>query len=253
VTRLPPPPRSETRAPDVPDLDRPLSRTARIASLSIPPLAVTALVVVVAALKGWAVAMAILGAFVLYLGIGASIVFVPTLTDTAATHFDTAALVGLACFYAVTTSFFWSYNLDLLERIPRLGPRFARIHDAAAATLHGHAWIRRWAMLGVALFVVSPLPASGSIGGSVVGRLVGLSRFVCFLAVAGASVFVVVVYAAFGGAVKALLEARGLPLPLRVALAVAALAAVVLVVRWLVRLGTRSPGAPSRDASEGAK
>jgi putative small multi-drug export protein len=252
VTLLPPPPRSETRAPDVSDLDRPLSLAARIASLSIPPLALTALVLVVAALQGWAVATAILGAFVLYLGIGATIVFVPAFTGPTSAHFDTATLVALACFYAVTTSFFWSYNLDLLERIPGLGPRLARIHDAAAATLHDHAWIRRWATLGVALFVVSPLPASGSIGGSVVGRLVGLSRFSCFLAVAGASVFVVVVYAAFGGAVKALLEARGVPLPLRIALALAALAAVVLVVRWLVRLGTR-PGAPSPDASEGAK
>jgi hypothetical protein len=238
------PPTEPLPGPAIPDLDTPLPRWGRAVALGLPPLSMVALLLVTWTLAGGGAAAAVLGAFVAFLGVGSTIVFASAIADTSAAKLDATTLVALAAYFCVATTFFWAFNLELAERIPWFGPRVARIHDAAANALHRHAWIRRWATIGVALFVISPLPGSGTIGGSIVGRLAGLSRLATFLAVSIASLVVVAVYASFGGAVERLANGAGVSPAVRAGVAIGAFLAMALVLRLLVRSGTREAGAP---------
>ena len=66
--------------------------------------------------------------------------------------------------------------LGLLERWPFAARRLKSIHDRTEAVLLDYPRLRRMAFFGTVLFVYLPLPASGSIGGTFLGQLIGLSR-----------------------------------------------------------------------------
>lgn len=84
---------------------------------------------------------------------------------------------------------------DLVERLPWLGPMVASARQNARAHAREHPWIRHWAALGVGIFVVTPLPGSGVLGGSIIGHVVGLTRWRTFITVMVANIIVCVLYA----------------------------------------------------------
>jgi hypothetical protein len=78
---------------------------------------------------------------------------------------STYELAGIVAYGSVVTSFVYAFNMDLLERVPRLGDYLRRARTGARASLHDHPWIRRMATAGVGLFVLTPLPAAARSGG----------------------------------------------------------------------------------------
>ncbi|MDY7031039.1 MAG: small multi-drug export protein [Thermodesulfobacteriota bacterium] len=80
-------------------------------------------------------------------------------------------------------AFFLLINLEFLFKLPWVGVGLKNMEDNGRATLSQHHWIRRMTIFGVILFVILPLPGTGSIGGIIVSRLVGLSRSMSFIAV----------------------------------------------------------------------
>ena len=93
------------------------------------------------------------------------------------------------------SAWWYVYNIDLFERLPKLGPYLRNARRNAVATLKDRPWIRRWATVGVGLFVVTPLPGSGALGGALMGRIIGVSRRATWLSVALAGIIVSVGYA----------------------------------------------------------
>jgi len=189
------------------------------------------------------------------LGLGTTVIFGPAaLGAKAVAHLSTWDLCWLVMYLTAATSFFYSFNLDLLYRLPWLGPRLRRSHDAARRTLHERPWIRRWATFGVGLFVLLPLPGSGSLGGSIVGRLIGLTRLRCFLTVTAAGVVVCLAYAWGGAGLAAWQTAHEIGIPVRLVSVAVALLAVWLLFKWIAH-STRvapavSPGpTPPADPS----
>lgn len=75
----------------------------------------------------------------------------------------------------VATSLFVVTNLDVLFRIPWLGKRLKGMEENGRRTLELNPWYRRWAAAGVSVFVMFPLTGTGAIGGTIFGRLIGLS------------------------------------------------------------------------------
>lgn len=67
-------------------------------------------------------------------------------------------------------------GLGPLGRVPGIGPALKTGHDRAEAVLREYPRLRRMAFWGVVIFVYLPLPASGSIGGTFVGQMLGLRR-----------------------------------------------------------------------------
>lgn len=84
------------------------------------------------------------------------------------------ALVAVATDLAVGATL--AVGLGPLGRLPWIGPILKKGHDRAEQVLIEFPRLRRMAFFGVVLFVYLPLPASGSIGGTFVGQLLGLRR-----------------------------------------------------------------------------
>jgi hypothetical protein len=68
------------------------------------------------------------------------------------------------------------FHMGFLFNLPWLGPRLLELSEDGRFILRSHPWMRRVTFLGLVAFVTFPLAATGSIGGAIFGRLLGLSR-----------------------------------------------------------------------------
>lgn len=82
-----------------------------------------------------------------------------------------------------------------VERMPLVGRALREARARASQTLIDYPGLRRLAVFGIALLVFLPIPASGAVTGSLVGRLVGLTRMNTLAAVGGGAGVAVSVYA----------------------------------------------------------
>ncbi len=88
-----------------------------------------------------------------------------------------------------------------------------------------------------------PLWVTTTLHGSIVGRLVGLSRIRCFLAVGIAGALVCLGYAWFGVEIDSWAKAHAVSVPVRIASVVASLVCVWLLLKWAGHLTRRRPTA----------
>ncbi|MDA1194020.1 MAG: small multi-drug export protein [Planctomycetota bacterium] len=207
------------------------------------PFVLTALVLCVIYLVAdrWTVHQVWITGLVSLLGAGTTVVFGEAALgeDSFHLHLGTWELAYVVMYVNTVSGWFYTYNLDLLQRVPRIGPWLRRARRNARIMLQQRPWIRRWAMVGVCLFVVTPLPGSGALGGSLVGRLVGISKRATVVAVALAGVAVSSLYALLASELKLVLDRVERFAPPWVRLAVFLLVAIVLIwlmtrlVRWL--------------------
>lgn len=107
----------------------------------------------------------------------------------------------------VIVGLFLVLNFPVLHALPKLGPFLVRLEERGAAMLEQQAWIRGAAILGLALLVSIPFQGTGSIAGSIAGRMLGLGPKRTMLAIALGAYFGIaaVAGASFGivGALKA--------------------------------------------------
>lgn len=71
-----------------------------------------------------------------------------------------------------------------LFKLPFVGPRILALVEDGRFILASHPWMKRATFVGLVAFVMFPLAATGSVGGSIFGRLLGMSRKAAFVAVA---------------------------------------------------------------------
>jgi len=115
------------------------------------------------------------------------------------------ALLAIAVDFAVGATL--ALGLGTLGRVPGIGPGLKKGHDRAEEVLKEFPRLRRMAFWGVVIFVFLPLPASGSIGGTFVGQMVGLSRGLGLWAVVLGGTLVSITFAALAAALGAQAEA----------------------------------------------
>ena len=87
----------------------------------------------------------------------------------------------------VWVAWFFAFNLHHIYRIPRMGPWLQRLQGYCRWWLATQPWMKKWAFVGVALFVMFPLTGTGAPGGSILGRLGGLRAPPTLLAIATGS------------------------------------------------------------------
>lgn len=175
------------------------------------------------------------------LGAGTTVIFGKAALGDATfdLQLGTWQLAFIVMYVNAVSTFFYTYNLDLLQRVPKVGPTLRRARRNAAVMLKRRPWIRRWAVVGVGLFVITPLPGSGALGGALVGRIVGVSKRATFISVSIAGVVVSIAYALLANELKQALDRLEQFTPPWVRVAVFVLAAIVMVyvmtklVRWL--------------------
>jgi len=112
------------------------------------------------------------------------------------TRFDPWELGLIAWTIDVWVSCALLAGIASFERLPLAGRALAEAHGRAGSTLRDYPGLRRLAFLGIAVLVFLPIPGSGAVTGTLVGRLVGLSRLGTLFAVAAGAGAAVASYAA---------------------------------------------------------
>ena len=100
----------------------------------------------------------------------------------AAEKFSKIAMSPGELFWLVTyldfiVALFVTFHMGVLFRIPKVGPRLAMLVWDGKFFMDSAPWIKRMAFAGLVGFVIFPSSTTGSIGGSIFGRVLGLSRW----------------------------------------------------------------------------
>ncbi len=78
------------------------------------------------------------------------------------------------------TALVLAFHIGFLFRLPYVGSRFLALVRDGHFILDSNPWMQRATFFGLVAFVVFPLTATGSVGGSIFGRLLGMSRNATF-------------------------------------------------------------------------
>lgn len=97
-------------------------------------------------------------------------------------------LFALVTYMDFMTALLIAFHIGFLFRLPWAGPKLAGVAADAHFILRMMPWMRRATFLGLVVFVVFPTSTTGSIGGSIVGRLLGMGRFQTLMAIFTGSV-----------------------------------------------------------------
>jgi uncharacterized membrane protein len=154
-------------------------------------------------------------------------------------------LVALIVYSDLAAATIMMGNLDVLYRLPFLGRRLAACREAGWYVLQANPWMRRAAWSGIALFVAVPFQYTGSVVGTVVARILGVSRFHTATATVAGSALGCSALALLGVYARDLVRYLD-PSPVLV------VAEVLLIVALLVLLGRRFTGKSLRRARNGS-
>lgn len=78
---------------------------------------------------------------------------------------------------------FMLWNFDFICKIPIIGKWIYFIVQNGSDFLSRHQWVERFCFIGLVTFVFVPLQGSGSVGGSILGRILGINPIHIFFAV----------------------------------------------------------------------
>jgi hypothetical protein len=165
--------------------------------------------------------------------------------DDGFARLGTSDLFYLVVYVGTALAFVYVYSLDLFEMFPGIGPRLKAARANALGTVRSRPWIRRWATIGVALFVLSPLPGSGALGGALVGRLVGLTRMRAFLSVTIANFLVGLLYTSFSGGIRDWVKHHEITPLEKIGGLLLVVVLFAAILKWLNSLGARTPSSES--------
>jgi uncharacterized membrane protein len=147
------------------------------ATLLGPMLISTAVLVSVGLVSGWETAHRLLMAAVAtFFVLGRFVILGGGHTDSATTVFSSGELALMVFAMDLMTAIVISWHAGALFRIPWLGERLRFLMNTGQAVLQENRWMRRTTFISIVAFVMFPLASSGSVGGSLFGRLLGLSR-----------------------------------------------------------------------------
>jgi hypothetical protein len=92
-------------------------------------------------------------------------------------YLDAPNLFVMLTYMDVMVAMFVAFHLGIIFRIPWVGPRIEDIVSDGHFILRKQPWIRRAAFIGLVCFVIFPTSTTGSVGGSIFGRLLGMKRW----------------------------------------------------------------------------
>lgn len=97
--------------------------------------------------------------------------------------FSRLELTIMVIYLDMMTACVLAFHSGFLFKLPWVGKRLAGLVEDGQFILQLNPWMRRATFAGLVAFVMFPLAATGSVGGSIFGRLLGLSRGLTFTAV----------------------------------------------------------------------
>ena len=88
---------------------------------------------------------------------------------------DPWVLAIATAFVDIAVGFFLTWNFDLAKKIPFIGSGITRVQRKGESMLKSLPWLERASFVGIVVFVMFPFQGSGAVGGTILGRAIGLS------------------------------------------------------------------------------
>ena len=88
---------------------------------------------------------------------------------------DPWVLAIATAFVDIAVGVFLTWNFDLAKKIPFIGSGITRIQEKGKAMLTSLPWLERASVTGIIAFVMFPFQGSGAVGGTILGRAIGIS------------------------------------------------------------------------------
>ena len=99
---------------------------------------------------------------------------------TPSLNLEPDVLFWMVTYQDVMVALFFAFHVGFMFRVPWIGPKIAALSSDSEFILAHQPWMRRMTFLGLLAFIAFPLAATGSVGGAIFGRLLGLSRWAIF-------------------------------------------------------------------------
>jgi len=151
-----------------------------------PPVLTVLILIAIFIFAGWqftqrviayaAIALFVMGRFIILGGKDGS--FFDT---TGPLH--SVQLFGIVTYLDLMTALVLAFHIGFLFKLPYIGKRIVALVTDGHFILDKQPWMRRATFFGLIAFVGFPLAATGSIGGSIFGRLLGMSRLATFFGI----------------------------------------------------------------------
>jgi uncharacterized membrane protein len=109
------------------------------------------------------------------------------LTDNV-NFFTSEQLFVIVLYMDIMTALLLVFHLGFLFKLPIVGRKLHDLVQDGNFILKSNPWMKRATFLGLVAFVLFPLAATGSVGGSIFGRLLGLSRTLTFVGIVVGSI-----------------------------------------------------------------
>lgn len=103
-------------------------------------------------------------------------------------HLNPRNLFFMLTWLDVMVAMFVAFHMSILFRIPWVGAKMEGLVEDANFIIKRQAWIKSAAFIGLVSFVIFPTSTTGSIGGSIFGRLLGMKRPTIILAILTGSI-----------------------------------------------------------------
>ncbi len=88
---------------------------------------------------------------------------------------DPWVLAIATAFVDIAVGVFLTWNFDLAKKIPFIGSGITRVQRKGESMLKSLPWLERASFVGIVVFVMFPFQGSGAVGGTILGRAIGLS------------------------------------------------------------------------------
>lgn len=150
-------------------------RIAAIATLALPVWASVAALVVAVFWGGLSLARQLIVATMASAAAGRFIIWIGSDTNQAL-GLSAIQLALLVLCLDTIWAIVLTWHAGMLFHVPWLGPRLQAAVREGSLLLKTNRWMRRMTVVAVLTFVMMPISSTGSIGGSLLGRLLGLSR-----------------------------------------------------------------------------
>jgi len=112
-------------------------------------------------------------------------------------------LMGLSiAFIDIVVALFLVWNYDLAKKIPLVGRFMVKVENIGRSSSEKYSWVKPLRFIGIVLFVMVPFQGSGSLVGSILGRLIGMKPWNTFLAISIGTVSGCLLIACFADVMK---------------------------------------------------
>lgn len=135
----------------------------------------------------------------------------------------------------LASALFIVWNFDLALKIPLIGRLLDAGMTVARDYIESHPWLRRVSTIGLVLFVFFPLQGTGTMNGSVLGRLLGMSEVRVFSSVCAGSLASCLIISLGADVILDIYQSD--PILGVGLLALVAAVAVAVVMAWRMRKG----------------